>query len=237
MCVKAYRGFESHSLRQKPLRAHVRQRTPSTADIRHSRPAAIVLACAPAVRLYPVLVCGNGLMVPRTLRFVGQPSAEPGGWHGESGWQAGTGQGDGAGEGGEARPVRRRGRAGAADQRERRGVLGAAVHAAGRRAGEMGLGALHTFGLAEAREKARRFRQELHDGIDPLASRQGREGRGQACRDLRAGCRDCTWTAHAPAHAAEREAQAGGSGGRRWTTDVLPSPRRQGRGRRSTPAR
>jgi len=39
------------------------------------------------------------------------------------------------------------------------------------KAHEMGLGPTHTFGLAEARERARRFRQELHDGIDPLARR------------------------------------------------------------------
>ncbi|HUZ63291.1 MAG TPA: Arm DNA-binding domain-containing protein, partial [Acetobacteraceae bacterium] len=37
---------------------------------------------------------------------------------------------------------------------------------------EMGLGAVHTIGLAEARERARRHRQELLDGIDPLAQRQ-----------------------------------------------------------------
>ncbi|HUC16387.1 MAG TPA: integrase arm-type DNA-binding domain-containing protein [Acetobacteraceae bacterium] len=41
----------------------------------------------------------------------------------------------------------------------------------GGKAHEMGLGPLHTYGLAEAREWARRYRQELHDGIDPLASR------------------------------------------------------------------
>ncbi len=35
----------------------------------------------------------------------------------------------------------------------------------------MGLGPTHTFSLAEARERARRFRQELHKGIDPLAKR------------------------------------------------------------------
>jgi integrase len=39
------------------------------------------------------------------------------------------------------------------------------------KAHEMGLGPTHTFGLAEARERARRFRQELHEGIDPLARR------------------------------------------------------------------
>jgi integrase len=37
---------------------------------------------------------------------------------------------------------------------------------------EMGLGALHTFGLAEARERARALRQQLADGVDPLAQRE-----------------------------------------------------------------
>lgn len=36
---------------------------------------------------------------------------------------------------------------------------------------EMGLGALHTIGLAEARNKARGCRQQLHDGIDPINAR------------------------------------------------------------------
>jgi integrase len=37
---------------------------------------------------------------------------------------------------------------------------------------EMGLGALHTFSLAEARERARTLRQQLADGIDPLEARE-----------------------------------------------------------------
>jgi Arm DNA-binding domain len=36
---------------------------------------------------------------------------------------------------------------------------------------EMGLGALHTRSLREAREEAKRLRQLLLDGIDPLAAR------------------------------------------------------------------
>jgi integrase len=36
---------------------------------------------------------------------------------------------------------------------------------------EMGLGALHTFGLAEARERAKGLRQQLADGVDPLEAR------------------------------------------------------------------
>jgi len=36
----------------------------------------------------------------------------------------------------------------------------------------MGLGPLHTFDLAEARERARKARQQLHDGIDPLDARE-----------------------------------------------------------------
>jgi integrase len=37
---------------------------------------------------------------------------------------------------------------------------------------EMGLGALHTFGLAEARARAKTLRQQLADGVDPLAARE-----------------------------------------------------------------
>jgi integrase len=37
---------------------------------------------------------------------------------------------------------------------------------------EMGLGALHTFSLAEARARARALRQQLADGIDPLEARE-----------------------------------------------------------------
>ena len=36
----------------------------------------------------------------------------------------------------------------------------------------MGLGALHTFSLTEARERARKARQQLADGIDPLEARK-----------------------------------------------------------------
>src|SRR5690242_20389839 len=41
-----------------------------------------------------------------------------------------------------------------------------------RKAHEAGLGPCHTVGLADAREKARRYRMELLDGIDPLAARR-----------------------------------------------------------------
>ncbi len=40
------------------------------------------------------------------------------------------------------------------------------------KAHEMGIGAVHTLGLAEARERARRNRQQLLDGVDPLAQRR-----------------------------------------------------------------
>ena len=36
----------------------------------------------------------------------------------------------------------------------------------------MGLGPLHTFTLKEARERARKARQQLADGIDPLVAKQ-----------------------------------------------------------------
>ena len=40
------------------------------------------------------------------------------------------------------------------------------------KAREAGLGSVNAFGLAEARERARRFRQQLADGVDPLAKRE-----------------------------------------------------------------
>jgi integrase len=43
---------------------------------------------------------------------------------------------------------------------------------AGSKLYEMGLGALHTVGLAEARTKARRCREQRLDGLDPLAARK-----------------------------------------------------------------
>src|SRR4029453_16621890 len=35
----------------------------------------------------------------------------------------------------------------------------------------MGIGPVHTFTLAEARERARRLRQQIKDGIDPIEAR------------------------------------------------------------------
>ena len=43
---------------------------------------------------------------------------------------------------------------------------------AGSKLYEMGLGPLHTVGLAEARTKARRCREQRLDGLDPLAARK-----------------------------------------------------------------
>jgi integrase len=47
------------------------------------------------------------------------------------------------------------------------------------RAREMGLGALHTFGLKEARERAQRCRQLVADGLDPIAEKQADRQRKQ----------------------------------------------------------
>ncbi|HTW71154.1 MAG TPA: integrase arm-type DNA-binding domain-containing protein [Acetobacteraceae bacterium] len=48
------------------------------------------------------------------------------------------------------------------------------------RAREMGLGPLHTIGLAEARERARAARHQLLDGIDPLDARKAEKQRKAA---------------------------------------------------------
>jgi len=50
---------------------------------------------------------------------------------------------------------------------------------------EMGLGALHTVGLAEARTRARQCREHRLDGLDPLAVR--RAARMQAMLDVAKG--------------------------------------------------
>ena len=55
----------------------------------------------------------------------------------------------------------------------------------------MGLGSVATFGLAEAREKARACRQLLHEGIDPIEQRRSRRaavaGQGRVADDLQGG--------------------------------------------------
>ena len=54
------------------------------------------------------------------------------------------------------------------------------------RAREMGLGALHTFTLADAREKAAACRRAVHDGIDPIEARNARllADRAQSARTI-----------------------------------------------------
>jgi integrase len=44
----------------------------------------------------------------------------------------------------------------------------------------MGIGALDTYSLSEARSRARLIRQQLHDGVDPLAHRNAERARQQA---------------------------------------------------------
>jgi integrase len=56
---------------------------------------------------------------------------------------------------------------------------------------ELGLGPLHTRGLAEAREKARELRQQLLDGIDPLAAK--REAKKQRLATLAAEAKALTF--------------------------------------------
>src|SRR5215468_10904462 len=44
---------------------------------------------------------------------------------------------------------------------------------------EMGLGPTHALSLAEARERAREWRRERLDGIDPIEARRGRHAQAQ----------------------------------------------------------
>jgi len=75
----------------------------------------------------------------------------------------------------------------------------------GGNAHELGLGPTHAFSLAEARERARKLRQQLADGIDPLAAK--REARREAAPKMTFGqVADLYITAHeagwrSPVHA------------------------------------
>jgi integrase len=68
--------------------------------------------------------------------------------------------------------------------------------------GWMGLGPLHTFSLHEAREKAKQLRQQLKDGIDPLAAKteQAQQQRLEAAKQMTFG--ECA-AAYINAHEAE----------------------------------
>lgn len=70
------------------------------------------------------------------------------------------------------------------------------------KAHEMGLGPHHTYGLAEARERAKRYRQELHDGVDPLASRKAAKASAKPVITFRQ-VAEMYLTAHAPAWRSE----------------------------------
>jgi integrase len=67
---------------------------------------------------------------------------------------------------------------------------------------EMGLGPVHTIGLAEARERARRHRQELLDGIDPLAQRVAAKAAAKPLATF-AQVAEMYLTAHAPSWRSE----------------------------------
>lgn len=67
---------------------------------------------------------------------------------------------------------------------------------------EMGLGPVHTVGLAEARERARRHRQDLLDGIDPLAQRVAAKAAAKPLATF-AQVAEMYLTAHAPSWRSE----------------------------------
>ncbi len=74
------------------------------------------------------------------------------------------------------------------------------------KAHEMGLGPTHTVGLAEARERAKRYRLELLDGIDPVRARK--EAKASARPAVTFGqVADMYLTAHAPAWRSETHRQ------------------------------
>lgn len=64
------------------------------------------------------------------------------------------------------------------------------------RAHDMGLGSLRTVSLKEARETARRYRQLLRDGIDPLTTRRLEVATAKATRTFRQ-CAEGYWAAFA----------------------------------------
>jgi integrase len=80
----------------------------------------------------------------------------------------------------------------------------------------MGLGSAHDFSLDEARERARRYRQQLHDGIDPLTARRA----DKAARALEA-AKTMTFKQCAEAYiAANRDAWKSARHGGQWTNTL-----------------
>jgi len=60
------------------------------------------------------------------------------------------------------------------------------------RSREMGLGSLNTFGLAEARERARECRQQLDGGIDPIDARKAKRSELAAENGKRLSFKECS---------------------------------------------
>src|ERR1044072_7771196 len=58
-------------------------------------------------------------------------------------------------------------------------------YALGGRKRDMGLGSLATFSLAEARDRARRMRQLVADGIDPIDERKAKRGAAAQAQTFR----------------------------------------------------
>jgi integrase len=56
----------------------------------------------------------------------------------------------------------------------------------------MGLGPLHTFSLAEARERARALRQQLHGGVDPLDARKAEQANRASQSTRQMSFKECT---------------------------------------------
>jgi integrase len=61
----------------------------------------------------------------------------------------------------------------------------------GGRTHDLGIGPLHTFTLAEARERAKDCRKQLQDGIDPLAAKRERVATARAAEARAITFRDC----------------------------------------------
>ena len=88
---------------------------------------------------------------------------------------------------------------------------------------EAGLGATHTFSLAEAREKALQYRKARHDGIDPIEARKAERSKKLLDAAKAMTFRQCAEAYIAAHQAGWRNAKHGAQWGATLSTYVYPS--------------
>src|SRR5262249_7914250 len=148
---KPYRGFESHSLRQK-------RRSPLCAAVRCNSESPRILVLLPSGHVrcpssYPQVICGHNCRLDGMARTIGKltalkvDKAKRPGMYGDGGGLYLRVTDDGA----------------------KNWVFRFMLNGRSR---WMGMGPLHTVNLAEARKRAGEHRLRRHDGIDPIEARR-----------------------------------------------------------------